>query len=204
MSYFISLYAKVNTANPQGRIVYASIRFEADHQMKNLALTLIGLCTFSTCLGQQIDAPFGRTNEVTRLTLILSDSGLPGGPNLTEAKLSEVGCTFHVSDPTHISEVLRILDPGVYGTSTAPVRLRHAVYLSMRDDQLGAKYLLAENQGTRGTIGSIEGASLDRPIYFYPRRDVPDQLRSWARAHIAQLSFVPPQSDPSNPCTFLP
>lgn len=171
--------------------------------MKKLIVALSTISCFSIACGQAIDTPFGKSGDVTGLTMILSGVVLPGGPNLTEARLPEVGCTFHVSNPALIAEVLSILEPGIYGTSTAPTRLRHAIYVSMRNQGI-VKYLLAEQQGTRGTVGSIDAATNGKPLYFFPKREAPDQLRTWARTHIDQLSFSPPTSDPTNPCTFWP
>lgn len=171
--------------------------------MKKLAFPLLAMCFFSASHGQPINAPYGWSEDVVGLTMILTDTELPGGPNLTEAQLPNVGCTYHVSDPALITDVLKIVGPGRYGMSTVPVRLRHAIYLSMHG-QADAKYLFAEKQGTHGTVGSIQAAVHTQTLYYLPRRDVPDRLRAWARKHIAQISFTPPKSDPTNPCTFAP
>lgn len=172
--------------------------------MNILTLALGICCLIGTAYAEQpINAPYGKSEDVMHLTMILTDSELPGGPHLTEKQLSDVGCTYRVSDPVLAMQVLKIVEPGRYGLSTRPVRLRHAIYLSMRG-QADAKYLFAEQQGTNGTVGSIEAGAHAQPMYYLPRREVPDQLRAWARAHIAEISFTPPNSDPTNPCTFEP
>jgi hypothetical protein len=172
--------------------------------MKKIAIAFGAYCLIGAVHAKQpIDAPYGYAAEVIGLTMILTDTELPGSPNLKEEQLADVGCTYQVTNPELVSEVLKIVDPGIYGVSTVPVRLRHAIYISMRNTP-GAKYLFAEGQGTRGTVGSIEATVHAHPVYYFPRRDVPDQLRAWARAHIAEISFTPPKSDPTNPCTFAP
>lgn len=174
--------------------------------MKKLTLSLTIALSTAAHAHQPINAPFGRTEDVTSVTMILTQSELSGGQPLTESQLTDVGCTFQVNDPTLIGEIFKIIHPAKFGFGARPARVRHALYLWMKGQaEPGAKYLMAERQGPDGTVGSIDAPAIrSETLYFTTKPDVPDLLRTWARTHITQLSVIPPRSDPSNPCTFLP
>lgn len=176
--------------------------------MKKLALILAAFCVHGgTQAARPITEPFGRVEDVISLTMILTPNHFPKGQNLAEAQLAEVGCTYRITDPNLIAEVIKNLQPARFGGDVQPVRLRHAIYLSLKgaSEPAAAKYLLAEGQSTTETIGSVDAPSIrSEAINFTTKPEAPELLRTWARTHISLISFVPPRSDPSNPCTFVP
>lgn len=176
--------------------------------MKKIAFILTALCLHTaTYAARPITEPFGRLEDVTSLTMILTPNDFPNSRNLAEAQLAEVGCTYRITDPNLIAEVIKNLQPARFGGDVQPVRLRHAIYLNLKgaSEPTGAKYLLAEGQSPTETIGSVDAPSIrSEAINFTTKPEAPELLRVWARTHISLISFVPPRSDPSNPCTFVP
>lgn len=171
--------------------------------MKKLASPFVTIAFVSTAAYAAPTPPFVTAEEISALTLVLTPKAHINAPYLTEARLRDVGCTFHITKPVHIAEVRKLMK-FKYGTDIAPVRLRHAIYLSMSNQpEPAATYLIAEDQRDRdATIGSVTATANERTMYFVTRPEMPEELRAWVRSHIAEISFTPPKSDPTNPCTF--